>query len=86
MTAAPAPKLAIAVVQPVPFGLPPGGYVLAVLIGLDVLANACLGGRAYQTVSSRLGENMRAGGWASRLPWPGWWTRHCLGAVYTTEI
>lgn len=81
-----APVLVAKVVQPVPAGLPPDGYVLAVLIGLDVLVNALLGGRAYQTISSRIGESIRSGGWASRVPWPPAVLRHCEGAVYTTEV
>ena len=75
-----------AVAQPVPAGLPPHGHVLAVLIALDILANAVLGGRAYQTVSSRIGESIRAGGWASRVPWPAWWRAHCQAAVYVRVV
>lgn len=78
--------LAVAIRQPVPAGTPPDSHLLAVLIGLDVFVNALLGGRAYQTISSRLGENIAAGGWAARVPWPAWWLRHCRGAVYTTEV
>ena len=61
-------------------------YVFAVLIGIDVLANALLGGREYQTISCRIGESIRDGGWASHVPWPDWWRRHCLSAIYETIV
>ncbi len=80
------PVLVATVQQPIPAGLPPSSHILAMLIGLDIMANALIGGRAYQTISSRCGESMRSGGWASRVPWPAWWVRHCEGAVYTTEV
>lgn len=61
-------------------------YVLAVLIGIDVLANAVIGGRPYQTISCRIGESIQSGGWASHVPWPSWWRAHCLGAVYEAIV
>ena len=61
-------------------------YLLAVLIGIDVLSNALLAGRPYQTISCRIGESITAGGWAARVPWPGWWRRHCLCAIYETVV
>jgi hypothetical protein len=79
-------ELTVAVVQPVPAGLPPDSHVLAVLIGIDIFANALLGGRAYQTISSRIGESLKAGGWATHLPWPAVFARHCLASDYTTEV
>jgi hypothetical protein len=60
--------------------------VLAILVGVDVLGNALLGGRPYQTVSCRIGESINAGGWAARVRWPNWWRKHCLGAVYETIV
>lgn len=63
-----------------------GGYLLAVLIGLDVTANALLGGRKYQTMSSRIGESISAGTWAARIPWPAWFRVHCLKAVETELV
>lgn len=56
-------------------------YIVAVLIGVDVTANALIGGRKYQTISSRIGESIRAGTWAARVPWPAWFRAHCLGAI-----
>jgi hypothetical protein len=79
-------QITATITEPVPAGLPPHSHILAVLIGLDIFVNALLGGRAYQTISSRIGESLRSGGWAARVPWPQWWIRHCEGAVYTTEI
>ena len=70
----------------IPAGLPPTSHVLAVLIGLDILLNALLGGRAYQTISSRIGESLRVSGWAARVPWPAWFRAHCLASVYLTEV
>ncbi|MDR3488828.1 MAG: hypothetical protein P4M05_28485 [Bradyrhizobium sp.] len=61
-------------------------YVLGVLIGVDVLANAILGGRWYQTISCRIGESMESGGWASKAPWPAWWVAHCKSSVYETIV
>lgn len=61
-------------------------YVLAVLIGLDVLINAILGGRRYQTISSRIGESMTVGGWAASIPWPAWFRNHCAAAVYDALV
>jgi hypothetical protein len=63
-----------------------GRYAVAVLIGLDVLANALLGGAQYETISCRVGMSIRTGGWAARVPWPAWLKRHCLGAVYETIV
>ena len=89
-TSAPAysPVVIATVAQPVPETLQSwfGHRVLAVLIGVDILVNALCGGRMYQTISSRIGESIRAGGWASRAPWPGWWRRHCEASVYTTLV
>lgn len=80
-------RLLTAVVeQPIPAGVPDDSHILAVLIALDVLVNACLGGRSYQTLSCRLGESIRSGGWASRVPWPAWFRAHCDAAVYTTVV
>ena len=78
--------LAVSIAQPVPAGLPPHGYALAVLIGLDVLVNAVLGGEVYQTLSCRIGESIAAGGWASRVPWPAWWRAHCAASIYTIVV
>ena len=62
------------------------GYLLGILIGLDVLVNAILLGRPYQTISCRVALSIQAGGWAARVPWPSWWRVHCLAAVYVTMI
>ena len=75
--------------QPYPRALQhsaPGRWVFAVLIGVDVFANALGGGRPYQTISARIGVSIRANGWASRVPWPGWWRDHCEGSVFLTEV
>jgi hypothetical protein len=61
-------------------------YLKAVLIGVDVLGNALLCGRPYQTISCRIGESIKAGGWAASVPWPAWWRAHCLGAIYETIV
>jgi hypothetical protein len=61
-------------------------YLLGIAIGLDVIVNAILGGRQYQTMSCRIGESIRSGGWASRIPWPAWWRAHCLSSVYETIV
>jgi hypothetical protein len=61
-------------------------YLVAVLIGLDVTVNAIAGGRKYQTISSRIGESIKAGGWAARVPWPDWFRAHCLAAVETVIV
>lgn len=61
-------------------------YLIGVLIGFDVLANAVLGGARYETISCRLGLSMRDGGWASRVPWPSWFRAHCAASIYTTTV
>ena len=61
-------------------------YILATLIGLDVLANALIGGRPYQTISCRIGESLQKGGWATYVPWPKWWVAHCLASIYETVV
>ena len=57
-------------------------HLLAIAIGFDVLANAILGGREYQTLSCRIGESiLRDVGWAARIPWPLWFRAHCISSV-----
>ena len=67
-----------------------GGHVLAwalsVLIGLDVTCNAIAGGRAYSTISCRVGESMTSGGWAARVHWPAWWIVHCRQAIHSAIV
>ena len=63
-----------------------GYYILAVLIGIDVLANALLGGRQYQTISCRVGESIRDGGWASKVPWPQFVKAHCASAIFESVV
>lgn len=61
-------------------------YIVTVLIGLDVLVNALLGGNPYQTISCRLGLSIAGNGWASRVPWPAWFKQHCLDSIYRTVV
>jgi hypothetical protein len=61
-------------------------YIVGIGIGLDVLANALLAGDHYTTISCRIGESIKAGGWAAHVPWPAWLKQHFLGAVYTTTV
>ena len=61
-------------------------YIITVLIGIDVLCNAILGGKRYQTISCRIGESITSGGWACKVPWPEWFREHCLKAVYRTVV
>lgn len=61
-------------------------YLLAVLVAFDVMLNALTGGRPYQTLSARIGENIKRGGWASHVPWPAWLKAHFLGAVFVTVV
>lgn len=63
-----------------------GAYLIGVLIGIDVLTNAIIGGVQYQTISCRLGISMESGGWASRIWWPAWWRTHCLSAVHEAVV
>lgn len=68
----------------------PGGsllaYVLGVLIGIDVTANAILGGRPYSTISCRIGESLAAGGWAARVHWPAWFVAHCAASIFPAIV
>lgn len=61
-------------------------YVVAVGIGMDVTLNALTGGRKYQTISCRVGESIKRGGWASLIPWPEALRRHFLDAVFKTVV
>lgn len=61
-------------------------YVKAVAIGFDVFVNAVIGGREYQTISSRIGESIKANGWAAHVPWPAFFKAHCLASDYTAEV
>ena len=61
-------------------------HVFAILIGIDVLGNALLGGRPYQTISCRIGESIVDEGWASKVPWPRWWIDHCVSSVFETVV
>jgi hypothetical protein len=60
--------------------------VIAILLGIDVLANALTGGRQYQTISCRIGESIQSGGWASKVSWPRWWVSHCISSVFETIV
>lgn len=61
-------------------------YLVNVLIGLDVTANAVIGGARYETVSCRIGVSIRTKGWASRVRWPAWFEKHCLESVFETIV
>ena len=61
-------------------------YLVTVAIGLDVFANAILGGKRYQTLSCRIGESIDSGGWASHIPWPSALLNHFKSAVYVTTV
>ena len=78
--------LQVSISQPIPNGMYPHGYIISVLIGIDVLVNAILGGRAFQTISSRIGESITAGTWPSWAWLPAWFQRHCLRSIYQTLV
>lgn len=61
-------------------------YVLAVLIAIDILINALLGGEAYETLSCRLGLSILHDGWASKVPWPEWLKKHFLKSVFEATV
>lgn len=61
-------------------------YLKAVAIALDILANAFTGGQPYQTISCRIGESIRDGKWASKVPWPGFLRAHFLASVFDTTV
>ncbi len=71
---------------PPAFNFPFGRQIFAFLIGIDVLANAIIGGRPYQTISCRIGESIESGGWASKVHWPQWWEQHCTSSVFETIV
>ena len=62
------------------------GYLLGIAIAVDILANALLGGEHYTTISCRIGESIEAGGWAARVPWPGFLRRHFIGSVFEEVV
>jgi hypothetical protein len=57
------------------------GYALTVLLAFDAFVNALFGGRLYDTISARVGRSILFGGWAARVPWPGFARRHFLWAA-----
>jgi hypothetical protein len=61
-------------------------YPRAILIGLDVLSNAILAGRPYQTLSCRVGESIMDNGWAAHVPWSRKWINHCLASVHEAIV
>lgn len=61
-------------------------YPRAILIGLDVLVNAVLAGRPYQTLSCRVGESIMENGWAAHVPWSRAWINHCLASVHEAIV
>ena len=61
-------------------------YPRAILIGLDVLVNAVLAGRPYQTLSCRVGESIMDNGWAAHVPWSRAWINHCLASVHEAIV
>ena len=61
-------------------------YAKAVFVGFDVLVNALLGGRPYQTLSCRVGESIMSNGWAARVPWPRGWIDHFLDSVHEAIV
>jgi len=61
-------------------------YPRAILIGLDVLSNAVLAGRPYQTLSCRVGESIMDNGWAAHVPWTRAWINHCLASVHEAIV
>lgn len=60
-------------------------YAFEVLLAIDQLANALIGGFADETISSRFGKNWLNGGWTSKVWWPRWWIYHCLDAIEHDE-
>ena len=61
-------------------------YAKAVFVGFDVLVNALLGGRPYQTLSCRVGESIMDNGWAARVPWPRPCIDHFLRSVHEAIV
>lgn len=61
-------------------------YALGVLIGLDVLANAIIGGDHYSTISCRIGLSIREGGWAAKVSWPKALRQHFIDAVFQQTV
>ena len=62
------------------------GYILGVLIGLDVLLNAILAGQPYNTISCRVGLSIQNGGWASHIPWIFFFIDKWSSEIYTTVV
>lgn len=60
-------------------------YLKNVIIALDQLVNALTGGNPDETISSRIGKAIRAGGFMARLPWPAWALDHFLGSIEEDE-
>ncbi|WP_047308767.1 hypothetical protein [Rhodopseudomonas palustris] len=62
-----------------------GDYVWNLLLAIDQLGNALAGGWHDETISSRVGKSILAGGWASKVWWPRWLRDHWLDSVEPDE-
>lgn len=56
-------------------------YVYNLVAGFSRLFNAVIGGDPAETLSSRLGKSVVAGGWASHAPLPWWLRAHFVACI-----
>ncbi len=61
-------------------------YAYNVMVATSQLANTVLlFGDPDESISGRIGKSIVAGGWAARVPWPGFMRRHWLGSIEQAE-
>jgi hypothetical protein len=63
-----------------------GVWILNILIGVDVTANAILFGHRYETISSRIGASIEHGGWAASVRWPAWLEKHFITSIEVVKV
>lgn len=61
-------------------------YAYNVMVAASQLANTVFFfGDPDESISGRIGKSIVAGGWAARVPWPGFMRRHWLGSIEQAE-
>jgi hypothetical protein len=61
-------------------------YLYNVMVALSQFLNVALFfGDPDESISGRIGKSIAAGGWAARMPWPGFMRRHFLASIEPEE-
>lgn len=60
-------------------------YLYNLATALSQLLNTLIGGDPDESLSGRIGKSLMKGGWAARVPWPGFLRDHWIGSVEPDE-